>query len=415
MTGSSDSDVPARSAGVRDAFLDTLRTWAILRVVSVHILAMAPMSLLFWPAPTFVMPGMPLVFFVSGALTLRSLAPPSVGLAGSGAAMSTTAFWRDRFRRLLLPFWVYVAMATAVAVLLDLVNDEEAFSVSQVRAALSFVPLINPINSPMAFDGVVHLWFLVVIAWLLLLAPLLVRMHRRAPVTLLVASFLVAAMVPLYDLHTVRPVFAEVNSIALFQFFFILGFWYTDARLVSLSKPTAAPPSATSGATSMEPQRSSEAAAAVTRWFDGPGAFAVALAAFVSAWLVWRFQEPEFVNASPWVHGLLGLGWLSLILRARTLVLRLAAVLAVPLAYLNRRALTIYLYGWPTTALASKFVFAQGWTGLSGTLVFFGLAMGLLAVCVAVFGPVEDYAARRRGRSRGRKAPVDVAVVNIRG
>lgn len=382
MTGSGNLDVATRSLGVRDPFLDSLRTWAILRVVAVHMLAMAPVALLFWPAPTFVMPGMPLVFFVSGALALRSLSPPDHGTMRARRTMSTSVFWRDRFRRLLIPFWVYVTVATAVAFVLDFTHSEDAFTVSHVRAALSFVPLLNPINSPVGYDGVVHLWFLVVIAWLLLLAPVLVRLHRRFPHALITASLLVAVLVPLYDLRTEKPVFAEINAIALFQFFFILGFWYTDAQLVRLT-----------GDPTDEPRR----------WFDGAGAFAVALAAFVGAWLVWRFQEPEFVNASPWVHGLLGIGWLSLVLRARAWVVKLAVILAVPLAFLNRRALTIYLYGWPTTALASKGIGAMGWQGWPAAAAFFAAAVGMLVLAVVVFGPVEDFAAGRRrpGHNRG--------------
>lgn len=377
MTGS-EVAAPTRPPGVRDPFLDSLRTWAILRVVAVHMLALAPVSLLFWPAPTFVMPGMPLVFFVSGALTLRALAPPTHGSMRARRTMATGDFWHDRFRRLLIPFWVYVTVATVVALILDFAHADDRYTVSQIRAALSFVPLINPINSPVGYDGVVHLWFLVVIAWLLLLAPLLVRAHRRFPRLTLAASFLVAAFVPLFDMHTQRPVFAEINAIALFQFFFILGFWYTDARLVSLSSDTSSGP---------------------RHWFDGAGAFALALAAFVAAWLVWRFQEPDFVNASPWVHGLLGLGWLSLVLRARSWMVRLALVLAVPLAFLNRRALTIYLYGWPTTALANKVVEAQQWQGWFAAVAFFAAAVGMLVLAVVIFGPVEDYAAGRRGSS----------------
>lgn len=380
MTGSGNLNVATSSPSARDPFLDSLRTWAILRVVAVHMLAMAPVTLLFWPAPTFVMPGMPLVFFVSGALTLRSLAPPNDGMMKARRTMDAASFWRDRFRRLLIPFWVYVTVATAVAFILDFAHTEDAYTVSHIRAALSFIPLINPINSPVGYDGVVHLWFLVVIAWLLLLAPMLVRLHRRFPRALLTASLLVAVFLPLYDLRTEKPVFAEINAVALFQFFFILGFWYTDSRLV---RPTG------------------DSADTPRRWFDGGGAFAIALASFVGAWLVWRFQEPDFVNASPWVHGLLGLGWLSLVLRARSWVVKLAVLLAAPLAYLNRRALTIYLYGWPTTALASKGVGALGWEGAPAGLAFFAAAIGMLVVAVIVFGPVEDYAAGRRRLSGG--------------
>jgi len=55
----------------RDGLLDLLRCVSIVRVVGVHVLGR--MRLWFWPAPTYVMPGMPIVFFVSGSLAHRSL------------------------------------------------------------------------------------------------------------------------------------------------------------------------------------------------------------------------------------------------------------------------------------------------------------------------------------------------------
>lgn len=354
----------------RDPFLDAVRTWAILRVVAVHMLALAPTSLLFWPAPTFVMPGMPLVFFVSGALALRSLD----GARSSRGAMTTRQFYSDRFRRLLIPFWVYVGFATAFAVILGLIRSEEWFAVDPIRGALSFIPLLNPINSPGAYDSVVHLWFLVAMTWLLLAAPLLARLHRRAPLRVLFGSIALALLVPYVHLETSLTVWAEINAIALFQLFFVIGFWYTDGALTK------------------------------RWWSQGPWVVIVPALFFLGAWVVWQWEQPPFVNASALVHGLLGLGWLSLILWARGPITALARTWHRPLMFLNRRALTIYLYGWPATAAGAVVVDALGWGGLWGTAAFLILVVAMISVAVRVFGPLEDWAARRAGRPNRQRS-----------
>ena len=50
----------------RDGLLDLLRSLSITRVIGIHLIGRS--GFWFWPAPTYVLPGMPMVFFVSGAL-----------------------------------------------------------------------------------------------------------------------------------------------------------------------------------------------------------------------------------------------------------------------------------------------------------------------------------------------------------
>ncbi|MDQ1248363.1 MAG: hypothetical protein QG597_2735 [Actinomycetota bacterium] len=375
-------------ASSRDPYRDLIRSWAILRVVSVHLLGLAPAALLWWPAPTFVAPGMPLVFFVSGALALKSLDP------WRARRVSAAGFWRDRLRRLLIPFWVYLTVALSVTIALDLLHPEEMYTVSWLRSVLSAVPLINPINSPAGFLGMAHLWFLVVICWLLLLAPALVWLHRRAPRLLLAGSVALLLGASYVTEHTTTFVYAEVNSISLFQFFFVLGFWYTDGVLVR----------------GVVPGRDRGI-------FDGLSGVGIAALAFPGAWLVWQIESPLAVHDSALVHALLGLGWLSLLLVARPLVLRLAEAMPRLLNRLTRRTLTIYLWGWPTAALAQLAVNTWGLTGPLALVVFFGLAIGGLVVAVRVFGRVEDFAAGRQPQtaSAGAMSAGSVAAVRSAG
>ncbi len=360
-------DVAPVVASSRDPYLDFVRSWAIMRVVAVHLLGVAPLALLWWPAPTFIAPGMPLVFFVAGALALKSLDPWRKRHVGA------KEFWVDRFRRLLIPFWAYLVVALTITLTLDFVRPEDQFTVDYGRAALSAVPLLNPLSSPAGYLGMVHLWFLVAISWLLLLAPGLVWLHRRFPRMLLAGVVAVGLSVPLLGIHTSMTFFPEVSSIALFAVFFVLGFWYTDGYLVS----------------GVVPGRRAGL-------LDGWTGAAIAVLAFAAAWAVWQVHDPGSINNSHLVHGFLGLGWLTLILLARPLILRAANAMPRALNTLNRRALTLYLWGWPTTALAAEAVRWWGLDGVLGTVVFFVVAIASLVAAVAVFGPVEDFAARRK-------------------
>lgn len=359
---------PVALAAGRDPYLDLIRSWAILRVVAVHLLGLAPVALLWWPAPTFVAPGMPLVFFVSGALALKSLDP------WRPRRTSPTKFWRDRLRRLLVPYWFYLAIAVAVTLWVDVINTTDPYSVSYVRTALTAVPLINPITSPVGFMGMAHLWFLVVICWLLILAPGLVWLHRRLPKTLLVGSIAFLLVVSYLNEHAGVRVYAEVNSVSLFTLFFVLGFWYTDGRLVG----------------GVVPGRD-------RGFLQGWRGVAIAVLGFVGAWVFWQIESPLAVHDSAMVHAFLGFGWLALLLVGRPWILRFAESIPGVLGRLTKRTLTIYLWGWPTTALAELAVKSWELTGVTAVVMYFIIAIGGLVAAVLAFGRVEDFAA---GRSR---------------
>lgn len=370
----------ASLASGRDPYLDLVRTWAILRVVTVHLLGLAPIALLWWPKPTFVAPGMPLVFFVSGALTLRALDP------GRRRHLSPRGFWRDRLRRLLIPYLVYFGIVATITLAFDWLRDGDAYTVSFARMAAGLFPLINPITSPAGYSGVVHLWFLACFLWLILLAPLLVWLFRRGRWALLAGSAALLVGVPYLHLHTDVTIYPEMSALALFGFFFVLGFFYTDGTLVG-------------GVVPGRPRG----------LFDGWRGVAIGLLLFAATWAAWEFDKPIAVHDSGLVHGLLGLGWLSLMLAARPWLSRLAVRLQRPIGALTKRTLTIYLYGWPTAALAEFIVDGNGWGGVGGTLLYLAIAVGALVLCVKVFGPLEDVAAGRVRRGPDASASAGAA------
>lgn len=362
------------SAGGRDAFLDAIRSFAIVRVVTVHMLGLAPIALLWWPVPTFILPGMPIVFFVAGALSLRALDPDR------SKRMNSETFWRDRFRRLLLPYWAFFAVVLLASWLIDLLHTDEATSVDHARALFGFVPLVHPITSPVAHASIGHMWFLVCISQLLVLAPALVRLHRRFPVVLWGSSFALFVVLPFLNQYTPVIVRPELNSIALFTMFFVAGFWYTDGWLRK------------------------EAGHRYLNLLHWPQALMVSAVFSLAAFVVWRFQSPGSIYDTAWVHGLLGIGGLCLVLAARPAILVVATRFSRQLAVLNRRALTIYLWGWPTSLLSAMLVNFMGLTGWLGLLSFFGFAVLSLICATAVFGPLEDRAARRRVRTSAPQA-----------
>lgn len=383
VTSPAAAATPVAVASGRDPYLDLIRSWAILRVVAVHLLGLAPITLLWWPAPTFIAPGMPLVFFVSGALALKSLDP------WRARRTSAPQFWRDRLRRLLVPYWFYLAIAVGITLWVDVINTTDPYSVSYVRTALTSIPLINPITSPVGFMGMAHLWFLVVICWLLILAPGLVWLHRRVPKTLLVASIALLFVVSYLNEHAGVRVYAEINSVSLFTFFFVLGFWYTDGRLVG----------------GVVPGRD-------RGFFHGWRGVAIAVLGFAGAWLFWQIESPLAVHDSAAVHGFLGLGWLALLLVGRPWILRFAESIPGLLGRLTKRTLTIYLWGWPTTALAQLAVNSWELTGATAVVIYFVIAIGGLVAAVLAFGRVEDFAA---GRARGSATRTQPATAGAGG
>lgn len=350
--------MPTRATTVagRDEFLDLLRTVAILRVVVVHLAGAA--GLLWWPAPTWVLPGMPVVFFVSGALAFGTLDPLRQRPTPPGA------FRRNRLRRLLIPYWGFLACVVAAVVVSDLVTDGGRTAVRFDRLLDAPVPLVVPRLSPASGFAVGHLWFMGSFLVLIVAAPTLVRWYRGRPRAVLAVTGAVFIAVQMFDAADLVP--RELDRTSLFALFFVLGFTYTDGRLDRCFRRVP------------------------------PVVLIVALAA--AAVVAFRV-DPRVPNATEPLHGLLGAAWLTAALAARP-VLGLLAVRARPLlAVLTRRTLTIYLWGWPTTQLARRIVDPTG--GGPALVTFLALAVGLLVLAVLVAGPLEDVAAGRSARPRG--------------
>ncbi len=341
----------------RDPFLDGLRAVSVVRVVLLHLLQRVHHPLV--ASFSFFMPGMPLMFFVSGALAATSLERTDPA--------ARMRFWRGRARRLFLPFWAFGAVVLSVCAVGAIAwpDAEHAFPFDSLWRWV--LPLAGPQASP-AYERLNwHLWFLSSLVFMLASAPWTVALHRRFPGALALLLFGAGAAVEFAAL----PAPDVVRNTLLFGSAFQLGYAYADGSLQRLP-----------------------------RWI--PLAAAGGLAMF--ALLYWAERAPgQMLHAARLALVSLGLAFVALWVWARPFATRIFehARPAGWIRAINARAYTIFLWGPVANDIAGRVIEPAS---AAGYLASFALALALLAGFVRVFGPVEDWAARRT-----RKAPAPPA------
>lgn len=337
----------------RDRLLDMLRAIAIVRVVIVHLSGAT--KTLAWPALTFVAPGMPLVFFVSGALAVRSLDPRR------GDRSSDRTFRVDRLRRLMLPYWCLAGTVAAVVWCADLLSPLRQYNVRWHMVLAAAVPVVVPKMSSRLGTFTGHLWFMSAFLVLTLVAPQLVRLHRRSAGATLGVVAAVFVAVQAVDLAAPGWVPRELDRLSLFALCYVLGFWYQDGRL---------------------------------KWRTSY--HLLAAAALALAAIAYHRFDGRILNATEPMHAAVGLAWLQLALMAAPVLQAVARRHRRLLSRVTRRTFTVYLWGWPATMLAVRSAGALGYTGAHRTVWIYAVTLLGLAVAVAVFGRAEDVAARRQ-------------------
>lgn len=368
MTVETPTPIERAGAPTRDRLLDLLRSVSIVRVIFIHLLGHG--RFWFWPNPTWVMPGMPIVFFVSGSLAFRSLRTKD------GSRRPAPTYWKRTFRRLLLPFWAYYGTVAAFAVVADLTHRSRYWDVDYVRLLVGATGLVIPNASKALRHHTGHLWFMCVFLVMAAAAPYLVRAFERARWAVL--GTLVAAFVYVQWLVLERDVDfvvggyeLQVEKLAAFAIPYLVGFWYTEGSLRAASRRS----------------------------------LAVALVlATAGAWY-WNGVESGAVNASQTKHLLVGGAWLLVALLVAPLLRVFADRHREVIDRITPRTFTVYLWGWTTCVFAADWadeLVAPGWgnRGLMalGSLVFLGIA-------VRSFGWVEDVSARRPGAQDRPNAP----------
>lgn len=332
----------------RDPFIDGVRAVAVLRVISLHLLLRAqhPFVVLF----SFFMPGMPLMFFVSGALAAKSLE--------RGGPEVKKRFWSQRARRLLLPFWAFAVILVGTCLVGQFLWNDAEHQLSLVKAWRWVLPLAGPQVSP-AYDKLDwHLWFMSSLMLMLASAPWTLELHKRIPWAGASLFFVIGALIEILSV----PVPDVVRNTLLFGAAFQIGYGFADGRILRARKSVLI-------------------------------AVAVGLAVFALAFYAQRHMG-AMLHAVPLALVSLGLAFVALWLALRTRATRIFehALVRRCIGSINRRAYTLYLWGPVANEIAWRIV--RPVSAVTYALDF-ALAITLLLLIVRLLGPVEDWAARR--------------------
>jgi peptidoglycan-N-acetylglucosamine deacetylase len=347
----------------RDRFLDLLRLISVLRVVALHTATKPPVIYLPWIQ--WIFPGMPEVFFVSGAVTAAALRKRGAG----GVVIK-------RLRRLLPPYYVYAAVALAVMYVTDARSAAPDASLDRGDWLSFLFPVVRPTGSVTRVVLWGHLWFLTSFLWVLTLSPLLHWLYRKAKLWSLLVHLLAFALVASAQKFGWFPVRSEYIDIAMFGWFFQLGFAYDDGTLQQLN-----------------PRKH----------------FGVGLGLLAMGWLVaeriepiWRKSagslKPNELYSSSTAHFLVGAGWMFLAFAARGPITNwLSRHRARAVDVVTQRTYTLFIWGPAANAVAMAASRKVG--GAEGNIgVYLLVTAATLCGLVLLFGWIEDWASSRKPR-----------------
>jgi peptidoglycan/LPS O-acetylase OafA/YrhL len=344
-------DAPDPGSGGRDRYLDLWRAAALVRVVAYHVLG--------WIWLTVLFPAMGLMFALAGSL-----------MAGSLGRTGNSAVGR-RLRRLLPPLWGFAA----VAVTLLLVTGWRTAPAAPLGWG-EMVWWIFPARTPpaggphWAWAYNVVLWYIVTYLWLVVLSPVLLAVFRRWPWH----SLALAIALPIafrFNVVNIGGYFNEqATNVSTYLACWLLGFAHHDGLLRRI------------------PAR---------RYAVAVAALAVTGAAWV---LVVGWSSGNYdLNRVAGGNTLWSMAFVATVLRFRPRLDWLGRIRPLDrlIELLNARAVTIYLWHLPAGVLAGALlapVAVSGWVA-TVTVRLAGVWV-LTAVAVALFGWIEDLAARRR-------------------
>ncbi|MEV0392561.1 acyltransferase family protein [Polymorphospora rubra] len=329
---------------MRNRYLDLLRFLAIVRVVVYHSTG--------WAFLTVVFPAMSVMFALAGSLMAASL------------DRSGTAAVGRRLRRLLPSLWLLAALFVPAMLLTGLAVDW--------RLVLWAAPLSDPPSNGWGAQALSAVWYLRDLLWFVIVSPLALRLFRRFPLPTLLAPY---ALLVVDTFGLLPPENLVLRDFGLYFGAWLLGFAHHDGLLRRLSR----------------------------RLLVGLSTV------LVSTGLVWALTHPGprglDLNDIRLANGLVSAGFILVVLglapAAAAWVDRFTPV-GRAVTVLNRRALTIYLWHLPAIIGLNGVAAVTGWQilrsggGAGGVAFRIALVAALTAVAVALFGWVEDLAARRR-------------------
>jgi peptidoglycan/LPS O-acetylase OafA/YrhL len=334
----------------RSSYVDTLRALAIVRVYVHHTLWISWLTTLF--------PSMWVMFALAGLLTARSV--------DSRGGRDTI---RARFRRTLPPLWGLAVIVVPLMLIAGWASD----STSPLRwhdLVYWIVPLANPPTSSWAGAFALGLWYLRAYLWFVLLSPMLLWAFRRWPIPTLATPLLVAMVLNLPAIPLPSDKIMDViSSTAIYGTAWMLGFAWHSGQLDRLTARAC-------------------------------GLIAAGLAAAGLAWGLAFGSSDGWPFTNQMAEALWGTGFVLVLLRWHPSMewLKRVPAVAKTVAYLNSRAVTIYVWHLPVLLAGGTLLGMAGVStaGMAGRFAALTLGVALLAVTVVATGWIEDLAARRR-------------------
>jgi hypothetical protein len=225
-------ELVARTPATRDRYVDFLRALSILVVVVGHWLV----GVVYWEGgvigsssaigrtpwlwiATWFLQVMPIFFFVGGFSNLVTYR------AFHRRGESTWEFLRTRLARLLRPTLVFAAVWTVIQVGLHL------FDIGSPTT-----PFLRGMRPPGATIPFGPLWFLAVYAGVLVLSPVMIRLHERFGLAVVVVMVVGAAVADAVGFITPFEEARWANVAFVWLLPHQLGFFYADDRITGLSR-----------------------------------------------------------------------------------------------------------------------------------------------------------------------------------
>lgn len=355
-------------ADQRDSFLDLIRAISIVRVLLLHTMLRPPVVYLPWVM--WIYPGMPEVFFVSGAVTAQML-----------RRRSAPVVIARRVRRIALPYAFYSVCALSVMAITDARSSAAGATVPRSTLWHWLVPVLAPVGSTDRVFLWGQLWYVGAFLLLVFASPLLFWVERR--IGAWVALFPLAGFAFCLWLTKKHNIRVDEAVITAFQFgvFFSLGPSYSRLRawpwkrLVALSIAL------------------------------GTGGVLTALVIEP----IHRKGSQELYSSRS-AHLLVGAAWMVLALAAYGPIRRWidshVGVMRGIVGRINQRTFTMYLWGLPANGVGNAA--SRKVAGAPGNLAVY-LSVSVLAFVgfVLMFGWIEDVAARRPRRIIPTRLPVN--------
>ncbi len=337
---------PASVAEGHNAFLDFVRTVAIVRVLVWHTYGYAWIS--------YFVASMPAMFFVAGSLMAQSLE--------RGGARKVLI---SRFRRLLIPLWAFGVVAVGIMLVHAHYWGDPGETVNLRRLVFWVFPIWDPQGSVWGVTWWAVLWYMRCLTWLILLSPILLWLfHRLSAGVLLLPLGLLAFLE--YWRESGHFVYWQFEDAALFGVFWLLGFCHNAKLLAPFSTALRA---------------------ALTAFFGACAFF----------WVTTQDVPGYVVNASYPSHLFVGLAWLFFAATFERPVTAFASRGAVgrAIAWINDRAFTIYL--WHAAGLFTMYqlLWVHDRPGWLREVAALPIVLLVTFACMLGFGWIEDISARR--------------------